>query len=66
MRMIVLLLAVAITGYLVMSQLKQATPDNEDDGAVPYGEEMDRARELGQSMQEDVDERLEQMDAMGK
>ena len=73
MRLIVLLLAVAITGVLVMRQLEQATPvtvqttsGDKTEVAMPYGKQIGKARALENSMQEDVDERLEQMDAMGK
>ena len=73
MRIIVLLLAVAITGYLVTRQLKEATPvavegasDNKTENAMPYSKQMDKARALEKTMQEDVDRRLKEMDALAK
>lgn len=76
MRLIVLLLAVILGFYLVMTQMEENTPivtDPESGQPVMYGEQLDKARNIENFMldqvdksQQQADQRLEQADKPAK
>jgi len=63
MKIIVLLIGLLLTGYLVMTQLRTATDPN-DENAVPYQQQMNKAEDVGKLLQQGVDERGAQYDQM--
>ncbi|MBQ0799386.1 MAG: hypothetical protein KBT63_08860 [Porticoccaceae bacterium] len=63
MRIIMLLVVMLIAAMLVMQQMKTGT-DPEDEKSLPYQQQMNKAKDVEQLLQQGVDERGAQFDQM--
>ncbi|MEH6543060.1 MAG: hypothetical protein V7721_03880 [Porticoccaceae bacterium] len=63
MRIIILLVVMVISAMLVMQQMKTGT-DPEDEKSLPYQQQMNKAKDVEQLLQQGVDERGAQFDQM--
>ena len=61
MKIVLLLISMLLVVMLVMQQLKTGT-DPEQEGSLPYQQQMDKAKGVEQLLQQKADERGEQFD----
>lgn len=66
MRIILLLVVVLVIAYLVTRQVDEVTPVQGEGAGVIYGEELEKARDVEQLLQQEAQKRLEEADKLAR